>query len=343
MTELNSYIGGNFSSQDDVSFLKESTSHNDIFFPELCNTKTRILFETGIDALAAICGSIWHGQKEMRMWVPANFCRESLSRLQIKLSFKLTILFFDHANEIFDRYHDDDLVLILHFNCYKPSFTKELLDIRFARKLPLILIEDFVHCPLEIRSFGGDYAFNSLRKFSNLDVAVCYLEKFSPQRGIAAVSEYHRIKQEAAEIKSMFQKTGNPDLEPLYLQKFAHAEKVLQNSSIYSAATSDVARFRRLDLQRMKEVRQQNFAFLKAEIASLSEVEVLDGEYSYFMIKTTRRDELRRRCFSSGIFPAIHWADSGHAGDLLSFHIDHRYSPSDLNRLITLLRDFYGR
>ena len=56
----------------------------------------------------------------------------------------------------------------------------------------------------------------------------------------------------------------------------------------------------------------------------------------YFMIDTPHRERYRKHLFSKRIFPVIHWADSGSelSKTILSFHIDQRYTPAELERVV---------
>ena len=59
------------------------------------------------------------------------------------------------------------------------------------------------------------------------------------------------------------------------------------------------------------------------------------------MVSLRERDRYRADLFAQRIFPVIHWADSEclQAKSLLSFHIDQRYSPVDMQRVVAVMAE----
>ena len=76
---------------------------------------------------------------------------------------------------------------------------------------------------------------------------------------------------------------------------------------------------------------------LAAGLSNLSEFTPHGGDYMYFFLRSGRAAELRQRLVDHGVFPVVHWQDSGEANDLLSIHVDQRYDAADMNRVISIL------
>ncbi len=329
-------IGGIFARSDHDQFLTSNRDSGfDSYFPSVVRGKTRCLYETGIDALAAILSDRANSQGPIRLWTAENFCRESLGRLSIKLDHRVEFQSYGSLDNL-RAMSCDDVVLYLHFNRYEPASRSTIEAIQ--RQTSATVIEDFVQAPLDIARFSGDFAINSLRKFSSLDVAVAY-HNF-PQPRTLGETRYRTLRKETELVKSEFLRNPSDELEQKFLRLGRDSDDALAVREIASAHPIEEERAWTFDFKRAQERRRVNYATLAARIGDqLPKIKVLPGDYMYLMIETPHRDRYRADLFANRIFPVIHWADSGceRAKSLLSFHIDQRYSPTDMDRVAAVL------
>ncbi len=328
------YIGGEFCGADNAPFLSDCGDWAR-FFPERIGKAERALYETGSDALAAILRI----RAPRRIWVPDNFCMDSLHRARAKLTVDLEIGSYPGFLPLDGLAAEGDAILFLHFNAPDPDTAGNALNV--AKRAGAFLIEDHAHTPLDIAAHRGDYAFTSLRKFACLDVAVAYGGGL-PQPDAGNESEYHMLKHAASVCKSGFYVDPDPEAEKRYLALYREAEiSLARGTRLVAAHPAEIGLLGQLDFQAMRDARQRNFTRLSKRFSSIG-VALVAGEYAYGMARFGNRDSVRGYFFSRGIFPAIHWADSGSAAgrELLSFHIDQRYSPAHMDRIADLMGDY---
>jgi len=329
-------IGGIFGTTDHDRFVSDShMGEFDLWFPAKLHNKTRILYETGVDALAAILLPMTASQGRVRLWVADNFCRESLRRLALKLNERIDVVVYADPQRLQDVV-PNDVVLWLHFNRYDAASPDAIRSLK--RKTGVTVIEDFVQAPLDIARFQGDFAFNSLRKYSSIDVAVTYQN--TAQIPEATESRYHLLRKEAEHVRSQFLIHPSQELEQQFLALTRESDAALAVKPISLAHHEDVYRAMRFDFQSSRNRRRRNYSLLSTRLSEMSpRIRILPGEYMYLMIETEARDAIRSEMFNQRIFPVIHWTDSGceRSQSILSFHIDQRYGDDDMHRVADTL------
>ena len=326
-------IGGIYATSDHQRFLLETGhEHFDEVFPETIRDTTRTLYETGIDALAAILKECSGASTSVKLWTAVNFCRESLDRLSLKLDGRVQFHFYQSLDEL-TSLEPSDVLLYLHFNKYELSAVQVIHEIQ--RTTRALVIEDFVQAPLDLSRFSGDYALNSLRKFSSLDVAVAYHR--TTVETTARPTRYRALRKEAEQVKTQFLQHPSEEREQQFLRLGREADEALAVREIASAQPDELERARCFDFRSVRHLRTSNQDFLAERFRTeFPELTQLPGEYMYFMIDTPHRERYRKHLFSKRIFPVIHWADSGSelSKTILSFHIDQRYTPAELERVV---------
>ena len=331
-------IGGIFSRSDHERFCINSPEMGfDAFFPEAVRGKTRNLYETGIDALAAILEEHTGSQGPITLWTAENFCRESLNRLSIKLGNRIRFESGPAQDDLL-KLKPQDALLYLHYNRYDPASKEAINSIR--QRTGATIIEDFVQAPLDIANFAGDYALNSLRKFSSVDVAVAYHN--NRRQPSIEPTRYRILRKEAENAKTAFLLNPSEELEQLFLKLGRESDDALAVPEIASAHEKEVARAKAFDFETVRRIRRDNYAQLAERIReNLPEMKILPGEYMYLMVDTSDRDRYRADLFAQRVFPVIHWADSGYhqVKSRLSFHIDQRYSPADMERVVAVMAE----
>ncbi|WP_373650098.1 hypothetical protein [Schlesneria sp. DSM 10557] len=331
-------IGGMFGASDHDRFLVDSVKAGfDDFFPVTIRQATRHLYETGVDALASILKECHRTPEPLTLWTADNFCRESLDRLSLKLKGRIHFRFYQRVEELVEI-PPTDVLLYLHFNRYNSASFDFIRHLK--QKTGVTVIEDFVQAPLDISRFCGDYALNSLRKFSSLDIAVAYHRSPIP---IPPLTTNYRLLRKAAErARSEFLQNPSEEREQLFLQLGRDSDEALAVPEIAPAHTDEIARGSSFDFHSVLQHRKANHQFLAQRFQNeFPEIEILPGEYMYLMITTTDRDRYRRHLFTKRIFPVIHWADSQSevSKSILSFHIDQRYSENELERVIDEVKE----
>ena len=326
-------IGGIFATSDHDRFLLErGHEHFDEVFPQTIRRTTRTLYQTGIDALAAVLKECSNTNSSVKLWTAVNFCRESLDRLSLKLDGRVQFHFYQSLDEL-TSLESSDVLLYLHFNKYEPCSAQTIHEIQ--RTTGALVIEDFVQAPLDISRFSGDYALNSLRKFSSLDVAVAY--QHTTEETTTQPTRYRTLRKAAEQVKTEFLLHPTEEREQQFLRLGREADEALAVREIASAHPEEIERALRFDFRSVRQLRTSNHNFLSERFRTeFPELTQRPGEYMYVMIDSPHREQYRKHLFSKRIFPVIHWADSAseQSKTILSFHIDQRYTPSELERVV---------
>jgi hypothetical protein len=337
------YIGGDFDSSASLEFERKASDSHLTSFPETLNGLVRNFYETATDSLAKIILEI-HAVHHLpvSLWYPAHYCIETITRLKMKLNGLLTFIghsFHDH-NEIQKESLHTNILLFNHFNRYNSLAGNTTKDFKNQN---WIVIEDFVHAPLDIAKTTGDYSFNSLRKMSDVEVSVCYLRERNTELP-ENPSGYYRTKKEGARLKAEFFESKDQKTEQRYLQLFRDAEASLNRTQVTPAFLPEVEKLKRIDWPEMVRRREENYKILSESLQQEKKLEILPGSYMYLIIKTKRRDELKQHMYGQGIFPVVHWPDSLDEikQQLLSFHIDQRYNGTDMKRTADIVHQFYS-
>lgn len=330
MNNFKKYIGGEFCESDLNLTDKGDFS---VYFSE----EKLFYFETGSDSLSYILNSF--SKNNLSVWIPNNYCVDTIHRVQNKLKHKNILLKkYNSLNFLVGKIKYEDIILFVHFNKFDKNGQDEVY--KLIKNNKIFLIEDFVQAPIDIKHHKGNASFNSFRKFIPLELSLCYFN-IKGRNTTKKPSNYFIKKKEADRMKADYLDSNifDLELEKKYLSKYKEAEIKLSNDKeIRIAQNSEIALFKKINFKKLIDIRRTNYSYLFENLKEI--IHVIPGSYMYFMIKTENRDEIRKLCFSEGIFPAIHWLDIDLAKrkKKLSFHIDHRYELSDMNRILNILK-----
>jgi len=308
------YIGGAFATNDSDPFKLASPSDKAWFLPE--NKGNISGFETGADSLAWILKHV----DEKTVYFPLHYCQETINRIALKAQ-ENQILRYADLSEIPS---DSSVVIWNHFNGHHPVPSELVNSNHF-------IIEDCVQSLKAMKQMVGHAAVTSLRKWLESDLAVV-VSPFE-QGEITAPSDYHALKKDAERLKHKWKTNPESVEENAFLKKFASAEKLLENETIYSSNLSELYHY---DWERIVERRTENARTLIHGLTSLG-IRILTQQDLFVMIFVQNRDELRRILAKNGIFAPVHWLDSADetkAKSLLSLPIDQRYTADDMKRII---------
>ena len=327
------YIGGAFAADDSKSF---RVDHPSDFFESETNS---IGFETGADAIAWVL-SMELKTNNYPVYFPLHYCEETIDRILLKTPELAKVERYSNLPEI----KANAIVIWNHFNGYIPV-PKELLNEKY------IVLEDCVQSLEAIHNLVGKAGFTSLRKWLELDIAVV-IGPYEHESQATEESEYYQLKKEAEQLKSDWKNGASTHFdsaqhEPLdnlildekgFLDKFADAEKALQTSEISFHGLDEIHRY---DWNKILEQRRVNAKILIDYLVSKN-VEFVEKSELFVMIKSEKRDEIRKHLAQNGIFCPVHWLDSADktlAKTLLSLPIDQRYNSDDMQRIVSALEN----
>src|SRR6266850_1826867 len=323
------YIGGEFSETDLAPIIQEGRYLDfEFFFPTLIGERKLSYSESGADSISLILKSL--DKQALTLWVPYNFCHETIDRVKNKLpNVKMDAFRYRSVTDIQSQNGKYHVVILVHYNVYDAAEVHPLAQ--YQDRKELVTIEDFTHSPLEIKNTKANFSFASLRKLIPVSISVAY-GRAGDQVEAVEESAFLKIKRTAFQIKAMVLQNPLFGSESVYLDLFKLAEQQLQIPSIQPAHHHEVQLFQRIDFKKLMYHRKSNFSWLIENIKPTHVVRrILSGSYMYFICEVANRDEVRAHFFKLGIFPAIHWVGSN--DDCLSFHIDHRYGHEDMIRI----------
>jgi len=154
-------------------------------------------------------------------------------------------------------------------------------------------------------------------------------------------------KTQAKHLKFIYQGHGQGS-ESDYLKLFNEAEEGLeQQNTIY--AMSDYSQALLLSFMKTYEAekiaRKENYETLNDELSEYA-LNIDHAEYSFFVFKCPRRDELRQYLYSKKIFLPIHWpafnSNNPLYTDLLSIPLFSIYKPKNFKFVSSCVKEFYG-
>jgi len=317
------YIGGSFASGDDDNFILNSPGFS--LFPDSIGQRSRMFFETGSDAIASQI------QNLNELWLPENFCRATAKRILLKCK-SIKIHYYANPDQAFAGGAKRG-ILLLHYNKYDPLISQ--IAARNINLPGVFIIEDFVQAPFDVSKLQGHSAITSLRKICTAELAVAYMGHEAKEGEVN--SDYLKLKLAAMSLREEFLQTGNSLMEKKHQEKMQQAAQAENNPSIYLSSESEKSHGAKIDFVQIKQRRQANRKFLENILCNIPEIEILPSDYFFLMVRLKNRDAVRKALFAHGIFPPIHWVDSGHADGLLSLPIDQRYDKNDMERLANVL------
>ncbi len=319
------YIGGIFASADDADF-KNTPAAN--FFPENIGNNKRVFFETGADAIASAVTQL--ADSEVDFHVPANFCAETIERIKAKSGKNIVKKIYNNTAELTGA---KGIALLLHYNCHDPKISEAAANLK--TQSGLFVIEDFVQAPFDIAKFKGHMALNSLRKVCSVEVAVAYISWDVKGQ---VTSAYLTAKRAAMQLREEFLQSGSKEAEQQQLAKLNEAQAA-DLSDIYIADAKSIADLNTTDFAAIRAKRAANAKHLAGLLQGLKGLEILPYDHFFLMVRLQERDALRKTLFAQGIFPPIHWQDSGNAQNLLSLPTDQRYDAADMERMAKVIKD----
>ena len=210
-----------------------------------------------------------------------------------------------------------------------------------------IIIEDNVFS-FDFKNNGNYkqwYGFNSFRKISSLSDGSLIKTNLSIDATLIVNKEadFVKTKDEAKHLKYqfIFDKLGD---EQTYLTKFKKAENLLdEQNSIYSISNKSLYKLTNINQQVEQEVLKKRYQILSKFFDSYS-LKLEQKEYSFFILKLEKRDELRKLLINKNIFLPIHWPQSSQENNLysklISIPLFSNYSDKEFKYMIGSIKEF---
>lgn len=333
---MSGIIGGEFSISSELLKLKERELES-----------SNIKFSSGRSALFSILCDIEKKRGiKGRILLPSYLCN-SITQTIIDAEWRFDFYELDStlhieldSSDAFSNY--DTILLINYFGLLDLDN-----DISILRKLctHLVIIEDDVQAFYNMEYSKADYSFCSLRKwFPCIDGAITKPSNIPPLNKKCSLWSHYKF---AGNILKSY--SGYVD-DSLILELLRHGENLLENE--YLTECSSVSRiiFSNLKLERIAQIRKENAKVLHCELARMNIPHLYneDAVPLFIPIFIENRDELRKDFFDRKIFTPKHWewvsnSLNGKCAiyDIeLSLICDQRYGKEDMDRQISVIRDF---
>lgn len=215
------------------------------------------------------------------------------------------------------------------------------------------VIRDVTHSLFSSSCSDADYYFGSLRKWCGFRTGgYAWTKDGHPlPEGTADDCGYTALRRKAMESKKQYlDGNGNKG----YLEVFSKAEELLEDIGIVQADKQDVQRVPNLDADFIRATRRRNAEILRKAFPDwLLFPEMRETDCPMFvpvLVPDGKRDGLRRHLTANEIYCPVHWPVSEYhrldsrSKELykseLSLVCDQRYTPEDMNRIVSVINDF---
>lgn len=215
------------------------------------------------------------------------------------------------------------------------------------------VILDNVQAPFRIeKPTLADVTFTSLRKAYPVPDGGMVLKNGLNLPSYHEVAKFSQYKIAASYLKE--KRTCGYYDDDIYLDLFHRGEESIDDN--YDTAPSDYTLrvFRNLDIRRIAVLRKRNTSHILSGLIKIGLkpcIDISENDVPLFVpILLSERDKVRKAMFSNHIFLPVHWpVEDQKKKELkrglymsqheLSIIIDHRYSISDMDRILKVLAD----
>jgi len=208
-----------------------------------------------------------------------------------------------------------------------------------------IIIEDNVFFyDFENRGFKKWFAFNSYRKITNLSDGSLIKTNMNVKNNYkSSDNSFSKLKYKAKELKYkyIYNQEGR---EIDYLNLFSKAENILGNSNSISFITENsIYLLSVFNYERSQKIRKKRFKMLLSFFKDIC-INKNPTEYSFFVIKSEIRDEIRDKLFQKKIFLPVHWPKSKYTQNslyskVLSIPLFENYTDEEFKYLLDSLKE----
>lgn len=252
-----------------------------------------------------------------------------------------------------------DVVLILQYFGYCNEEVEQI--IKKLYESGKTIIEDATHSWFSDRPFSSysDYVFTSLRKWTGLPagaVAIKNRDIFKVSLPSNTNDRYLALRQNAAQLKKKYINNGLGEKE-LFLNIFNQAEELLENDYRNYYLPKELENIiQRLDIDKIKQKRRNNAEYIINAINDLKDIKTVsmaEGDVPLFVpiiLPEGTRNELQQYLIKNDVFCPIHWPlsvlhktkNKTLYENSLSLVCDQRYNTHEMEKMINLIRKFFG-
>lgn len=284
------------------------------------------------------------GNQNKKYLIPDFFC-EVIERILIEETCK-----YEFYSILEDLSIDKMIVNKKEFDVfYCINYFGQLQNLDDLKLDEKIVIEDnvFFYNFTNRYKFQRWFGFNSFRKISNFaDGSLVKTNLVIDDSHIEQIeAKFVEKKYEAKHLKYNFlnNSIGN---ENDYLRLFEYSEQLInQQFNICQISTKSLFQMMIYDREEQNISEKYYKLFYKEfKLYCLNDnVEF----YSFFVMKTAKRDELRKYLFSKNIFLPIHWPKSSQSNilydEVISIPLFSIYSLDDIKYIFTSIKEFYEK
>lgn len=243
-------------------------------------------------------------------------------------------------------YKKDSAILIINYFGLK-DLTPQIQAIRSLEE-NAIIIEDDVQAYYEFKKPLGNvsFKFTSLRKtFAVPDGGLVKTKYQLPK--VETPNTFGQYKAAAALLKSL--REGNFN-DQIYLEMFEKGEYLIDSELECGMSSIAIKLFDALEEERVKIRRLNNANSLLEQLNKIGVKPILplteDHVPLFIPIYLENRDDVRKEMFKNEVFCPVHWPLEGlnlkrganMAKHELSLIVDSRYTVSDMQRIVDLLK-----
>ena len=215
-----------------------------------------------------------------------------------------------------------------------------------------LIVLDNVQAPFLIdKPSNADVSFTSLRKaFPLPDGGLVHLNSFTLSPN-SHPSKFPQYKIAASYLKNLRVHENYDD--DIYLDLYHKGEEFIDRDYDNAPSNYTLKTYPSLDIHRMSVLRKRNAQTIQKGLDRLGLkpcVEIPKDSVPLFIpIILENRDKVRKAMYCNNIFLPVHWPVEEHVKDLkrgyfmakheLSIIIDHRYTNSDMERILSVLEN----
>lgn len=308
-----------------------------------------VLYSTGRGALYYILQDIKKNNPLFRTILLPDFLCSSIIDTVEAVNFSIEYYhikenLYPDLNNLLTNLHDNKVLLLIdYFSLINlEPYIKEIKNVSKA-----CIIFDKVQSLFSIKEKSlADYCFTSFRKwFAVPDGAIIESQIFKYIKA-PINNSFVNYKISGSVLKDL--RNNLFDCDDIYLSLFKQGEEILNQN--YLGLISDLTKnlLNNIDLDEIKAKRMKNYKYLYDNVINLGyKTLAWEGNSTplFLPIFIKDRNLLREAFFKEKIYTPIHWTKSTKVDSVqilynteLSLIIDQRYSISDMNRIIEVLK-----
>ncbi len=285
------------------------------------------------------------GNQNKKFIIPNYFC-EIIENVLIEEN--VSYAFYNILDDLsidFNSLNDKEFDVV-----YIINYFGEIQKIKNINLDGKIIVEDnvFLYRFENHNKYKNWFGFNSFRKTSHLADGSLIKTTLDINQSLINNNEakYSSLKYEAKNVKFNFL-IGFENDEEKYLSMFAEGEDILNHQTeIFNISRRTMFELTQYDFLFSNEVSKKYYELLSNEFSQLC-VNKEPKEYSFFVIRTSNRDELRVFLMSKNIYLPIHWPKSTQKSELynelISIPLFSLYKTEDISHIVTSIKEYYEK